>query len=395
MKRIILHADMDAFFAAVEQNDNPLYKNKPVIIGSDPKMGKGRGVVSTASYEARKFGVHSGMPISTAFKKCPNGIFIKPNMKRYVQISKVIFSIFNTFSPLVEGLSIDEAFIDCTGCKALFGSPTEIALKIKKKIYDETKLTVSIGIAGNKSIAKILSELQKPDGLTICPEGEEKDFIKNLDISYLWGAGKKTIEILNQMGFSKIDDISSKTIQEMSHLLGKNGEHLWKMANGIDDRRVVEYDSQAKSISKEITFDVDTSDTKQIKHFINILSDKVSRKIRKNKIFAKTISIKLRYQNFETITRSYTFMNFINDYIRIRDKCEELFLQNYDNSKKIRLIGVSLTNFSFSDKEYNQLDLFDMNQSSYIINNSSIDHILDDMKTKYGCKINRGSLLKF
>jgi hypothetical protein len=208
--RVIVHVDMDAFYASVEQLDFPEYRGRPVVVGADPCGGRGRGVVSAASYEARKYGIHSAQPISHAYRSCPSAVFLRPRFHRYMELSGMVMSILSGFSPLVEQISIDEAFLDCTGTTGIFGSEKQIAAEIKARIKEKTGLTASVGIATNKSVAKIASELCKPDGLLICPAGGEKEFLKKLTLSHLWGAGKKTIERLGRMGFLTIGDIASQ-----------------------------------------------------------------------------------------------------------------------------------------------------------------------------------------
>ena len=259
--RIILHMDMDAFFAAVEQRDHPEYRGKPVIVGADPKGGKGRGVVSTCSYEARKFGVHSAMPVSQAYKLCPQGIYVWPNGKLYQQVSKEIFSLLYEFTDAIEPLSIDEAFMDVTGSIKLFGDGPEIAAKIKKRIMDEIHLNASVGVAPNKYLAKIASDLEKPDGLVVVHPDKIDEFLAPLDISRLWGAGIKTQATLKKMGIYTIGDLFIYPREILEKKMGKLGDHFYNLAHGIDTRRV-ETDEVVKSISNEHTFGHDIIDIK-------------------------------------------------------------------------------------------------------------------------------------
>lgn len=391
MKRVILHVDMDAFYASIEQNDNPEYRNKPVVVGSDPENGKGRGVVSAASYEARKYGIHSAMPISKAYQLCPDAIFVNVGMRRYSEVSKQIMKILCEFSPLVEQISVDEAFVDCSGCKKLFGEPDEIAQKIKNKIKNDTGLTASIGIASNKSIAKIASDLDKPDGITICEEGKEEKFLKDLNVSHLWGAGKKTVNYLNSYGFYKIGDIAKRTKQEMESILGKNGIHLWFLSKGIDIRPVLSDIESYKSVSREFTFKEDTNDYELIKVIIKNICDTITREIRLDDLYAKTVSIKLRFTDFSTFTRNFSFLAGENNFIIIRDVALSLF-DNFDKkNKKIRLIGVGVSNFVINKNRNKQLDLFSNNQH---VKTEKQDKVLDNLKKKYGKKITRATFLK-
>jgi nucleotidyltransferase/DNA polymerase involved in DNA repair len=209
--RVIVHVDMDAFYASIEQLDHPEYRGKPVVVGADPRGGRGRGVVSAASYEARAFGIRSAMPISQAYRRCPHAFFVTPRMDRYVRMSAKVMEVLSGFTPLVEPLSIDEAFLDTTGTEKLTGPPGTAARLIKDKILSETRLTASVGVAGNKSVSKIASELGKPDGLVLCPPGREKEFLSTLPLKHLWGAGGKTMEKLASLGFGTIGHVASSS----------------------------------------------------------------------------------------------------------------------------------------------------------------------------------------
>ena len=297
MQKIILHIDMDAFFAAVEQLDFPEYRGKPVIVGADPKDGKGRGVASTCSYEARKYGIHSAMPISQAYKRCPQGIYVRGRMERYQEVSRQVMKILNDFSPQMEPISIDEAFLDISGCIRLLGSPKEIGLSVKNRIKNELHLTASVGIAPSKFIAKIASDLEKPDGLVIVEPENHKQFLRPLPISRMWGVGKKTEPILQVMGIKTIGDLADFSQKKVIDKLGKNGLHFWYLANGIDKRDVNPYEG-AKSISQEITFDEDTRDVKKLKHTLFYLSNELSQLMRKDCLRSKTITLKIRLEDF-------------------------------------------------------------------------------------------------
>ena len=401
--RVILHVDMDAFFASIEQKDNPAYRGKPVIVGADPKKGKGRGVVSTASYEARRYGIHSAMPISQAYKLCPNGIFVRPRMKRYVEESKKIMAILGEFSPLVEQVSIDEAFLDCTGTKKLFGTPMELGKKIKDKIKFETSLTASVGIALCKSVAKIASDLQKPDGLTYCPEGREIEFMYNLDIGHLWGAGKKTIELLKKSGYNKIGDIATTDVRKMIALLGRNGLVLWQLSRGIDPRPV-EPKNIRKSIGKEITFQNDIDDNDYIENVIMWLVDSVALEMRKEGLKGRKVTLKIRLKDFSTYTRSKTLSSATNSSKIIREVAIDRYKKFDRKNNKVRLIGVSVSDLFFEDTINRfQNELFDSitkkrNNAADIlpfeIDEDKLQNVLEEMKIKYGDKIDRAIFLK-
>lgn len=392
--KTIAHVDMDAFFAAVEQLDNPEYRGKPVIVGSDPEEGKGRGVVSASSYEARVFGIHSAMPISTAYKKCPHGIFVKPRTSRYSEISAEIMRILESFSPLVEQVSVDEAFLDLTGTAKIIGPPEEAAFKIKIRIYEHTGLTASIGIASNKATAKIASDLKKPDGITICPPGREREFIADLPMEKLWGIGKVTADKLRSAGFSTIGSIASAPESYFTSRFGKNGEHIHKLARGIDPRPVSPA-HEVKSISEEHTFREDTQDIEIIENTILKLSEQVAKRTRKATASGRTVSIKIRLDNFETYTRSRTLATPICDTFSLRDTSRELFRSFDRRGKKVRLVGVKLSNLEEEGSEPDrQLDLFDKNESDIKLEKTKkIEKLIDSLQESHGNRIGRASII--
>lgn len=342
--RVIIHLDMDAFFAAVEQRDNPSLIGKPVIIGADPKNGKGRGVVSTCSYEARKFGVHSAMPISTAWRLCPNGIFLPPVFRKYKQASDQVFNILKRYTPDIEPISIDEAFLDVTGTCHLFGSPVELAQRIKKDIRKEVRLTASVGIAPVKMVAKIASDLSKPDGLLEVKPAEVQSFLAPLAVERLWGVGKKSKDVLNRIGIFVIGDLLKFSKLRIFELLGEQGLHLFDLASGIDPRDVSVND-ETKSVSHEHTFDIDQADPQKVTKVLYILSQKVSRRLRKEDLKGRTVSIKIRLKSFQTFTRAKTLDKRTNFVGTIDNHARELFLEFFKPGMKVRLIGVRVTGF--------------------------------------------------
>lgn len=383
---------MDAFFASIEQLDNPDYRGRPVVVGADPEGGTGRGVVSAASYEARKFGIHSAIPISEAYRRCPGGVFVYPRMKRYTEVSHAIMEILGTFSPLIEQISVDEAFMDCTGTERLFGPPRELGMRIKKAIKKKTGLTASVGIASNKSIAKIASDLEKPDGLTICPFGSEEEFLSPLPIEKLWGAGKKTVLYLNSIGLHKIGDIARSPCEDMEKRLGKWGIHLWMLARGIDDRNI-STDYSQKSISEEHTFGKDTNDAAVIEQTLLSLADQVARRTRKHGTRGRTVTLKIRLEGFDTYTRSRTLPFPVNDTFTIRDTAEELFRKFDCRGKRVRLVGVKISNLTGSG-EQPQLDLFDAASCDPGLGRKEkIEEILDTLRERHGSHVKRASLL--
>ena len=290
--RFIAHVDMDAFFASVEEKYNPSFKGKPIIVGSDPKGGKGRGVVAACSYAAREYGIHSAMPISIAYNKCPSGIFVRPNMEMYAGESYKIFKIFENFTPDIEPISVDEAFLDITGSHQHFGGPIKTCKAIKMKIKKDLNLTASVGLAPNKTTAKIASDIKKPDGLVVVTPENLLKFLHPLPINKLWGIGSKTKKILNDINIVTIGDISEKSLEEINNLLGKHGTHLWELSRGIDERKVETF-YEAKSISNEYTFDKDTGNIDQIENALMRLSQKVSRRLRQENFLARTITLKI------------------------------------------------------------------------------------------------------
>ena len=344
-RRYIAHVDMDAFFAAVEQRDDPSLMGKPVVVGADPKKGKGRGVVSTCSYEARKFGIHSAMPISIAYKKCPKAVFIYPNMEKYAEASHHIYDIFYEFTPDIEPIGIDEAFLDITKSYRLFGTPRKTCLLIKEKIKRNTGLTASLGLAPTKMAAKIASDLEKPDGFVeVSPEGL-LNFLWPLDIGRIWGLGGKSEAVFHEMGIRKIGDLARKDVKDVVRVFGKNGLHFWKLANGIDER-AIETECEAKSVSNELTFEADTSDKDKIEGALMMLSEKVAGRLRDDKIKGRTITLKIRLEGFHTYTRSTTIDKGSNFDDTIYARIKKLFDGFELKGKKVRLIGVKVSNLS-------------------------------------------------
>lgn len=385
-----MHIDMDAFFASVEQNDNPELRGKPVIIGADPCNGTGRGVVSTCSYEARKFGIRSAMPISRAWKLCPNGIFISPRMERYTEISEQVFDIFQQFTPDVEILGIDEAFLDCTGCSSLWGDPYTMAKKIKMRICNDIGITASIGIAANKSIAKIASDMNKPNGITFCKSGEEAEFLSLLPVGKLWGAGPKTVERLYSIGIRTIGDLALTSEQLLVSIFGETGNHLYQLSHGIDNRPVDSISSLRKSISEEITFMTDTDDIERIHFEILRMSDNVSHQMRKESFLGRTVSLKIRLEGFDTFTRQSTLSKPFSGMKTLKDESLSLFNKFDRDSKKIRLIGVGVSGLIKKSEYTEDLFLFD----DAIIKDTRCDELLDALKDRFGNCISRASLLR-
>ncbi|MFQ5650955.1 MAG: DNA polymerase IV [bacterium] len=388
MNRTILHLDMDAFFAAVEQLDHPHYRGKPVIVGADPKGGQGRGVVATASYEARKYGIHSAMPISQAYRRCPHGIYLRGRHKRYAEQSRAMMDILREFTPVIQKISIDEAFLDLTQSLNLFGDAESLGRQIKARILEQLQLTASIGIAPNKFVAKIASDLDKPDGFVVVRPGEEKDFLHPLPISRLWGVGKKTEAVLRELGIETIGQIADASEVELNKRFGKWGNALWRLSHGLD-ARAVETTEVQKSISQERTFDVDTDDRELIEQTLFRLADSLSRMMRKDRLKGRTITLKIRFEDFSTFTRSKTFADFIDSTQIIKGVAISLYRRFSKSKRKVRLLGIGVSQLNSVSGE--QLGLFDQEAPL----NTKLTKLLDSLKEKFGeDAVQRAALLE-
>jgi DNA polymerase-4 len=329
---------MDAFYASVEMLDNPALKGKPVIVGGSER----RGVVCAASYEARKFGVHSAQPTATAKRLCPNGIFLPLRMERYQEASERVFEIFHRYTPLVEALSIDEAFLDVTASTRLFGTPGEIAKKIKDAVKRETGLTVSAGVAASKFVAKIASDLRKPDGLTIVARGKEREFLAPLPVGKLWGVGKVTQAALHRMGVETIGDLSRIPAEVLSGKFGKHGVLLHELSLGIDERDVVP-EREAKSIGREETYPRDLIEMESIKKELLSLAMRVAERTRRHGVKGRTITLKVKYHDFTMITRAATLDHGTDDGGEVYRCVLELLPRTEAGSRPVRLLGISLS----------------------------------------------------
>ncbi len=371
-RRWILHLDMDAFYASIEQLDHPEYRGKPVVVGADPNGGEGRGVVSTASYEAREYGIGSAMPISRAYRACPTAVFLPVRMHRYQELSAAIMAFLRNFTPAIEIASIDEAFLDLTGTERLFGDPVALARSIKGQISAKFNLTASLGLGPNKLIAKIASDLEKPDGLTIVRHDEVTTFLKNLPITRIWGVGRKTAGYLEKLGISKVGQLAEVSENFLEAKFGKYGAKLAKLARGIDDSPVVT-ESERKQMSKEITFAEDVEGFETIKPSFIDLCERVGFRMRLNNFLGRTIIVKVRYSDFTTITRSRT-LGMTNHTKTIIDTVLEL-IEEVDFSRKIRLIGVGVSNLDANSPE--QLDLFAEDEHE-------LEAVIDKIRIKFG-----------
>ncbi|MFH1629224.1 MAG: DNA polymerase IV [Pseudomonadota bacterium] len=385
--KAIIHLDMDAFYPSVEVLDNPELKGKPVIVGG----GKERGVVSSASYEARKFGVHSAQPMAEAMRLCPHGIFLPGRMSRYQEVSRQVFEIFRRFTPLVEPLSIDEAFLDVTGSERLFGSPVEIAKKIKIMVVKETGLTVSAGVAPSKFIAKISSDIDKPDGLTVVPLDRVREFLDPLPIKKMWGVGKVTQEALARLNIHTFKDLSRMPIDVLEKNFGKHGIKMHQLSMGIDDRDVItEHD--AKSIGNEQTFLQDIIELDIAKKELLYLSNKVARRMRREDATGRTVTLKVKYNDFVQITRSETLPKSTDDGSEIYSTTCSLLEKTQVGKRPVRLLGVSLSQLSFLGSE-DQLWLFQQDESAQ--KRKELNKALDSLTEKHGDKsIRPGTLYR-
>ena len=383
----IIHLDMDAFYPSVEILDNPSLKGKPVIVGGS----KERGVVSSASYEARKFGVHSAQPIAKAKRLCPQGIFLPVRMTRYQEVSKQAFEIFHRFTPLVEPLSIDEAFLDVTGSIRLFGQPENIAKKIKQVIFTETGLTISAGVAPSKFVAKIASDMDKPDGLTIVHPDGVVEFLDPLPIDKMWGVGKVTQHILSRLNIHTFKDLRQTPVEVLEKKFGKQGAKIHQLAMGIDKREVIpEHD--VKSIGHEETFMQDIVSLGIAQKELLALSNKTARRMRHKGLKGRTISLKIKYFDFVQITRSTTLPESTDDGSKIYSVACRLLEKAGATKKPIRLLGISLSQLTFLASGI-QLALFDPDPSSQ--KRQRMNVVLDSLYEKYGDKsVVPGTLLK-
>ena len=373
---MILHIDMDAFYASVEQLDNPWLKGKCVIVGGTSN----RGVVSAASYEARRFGVHSAMPVFQAKQKCPQGIFIPPRMQRYQEVSRTIMTILKAFTPLVEPVSIDEAYLDISASTQLHGDPEDIALQIKRNIKESVKLTCSVGVAPIKFLAKIASDMNKPDGLTVILADDVPRFIETLPIQKVPGVGKKTFRQLELMGIKTLGDIQTFPRQTLLDRMGKFGKRLLQLCAGIDHSEVTPY-SQHKSVSSERTLSQDTADKKLLRRYLLQQADEVARHMRKAGTRGKTITLKIKHADFTQITRSTT-IGLPTQSSKTIYRCAALLLDNYQLTQKIRLIGVGVSGFKSAETPV-QLELFE--QSAETGKNwEKVDQTVEDISKKFG-----------
>jgi len=374
MARCIFHIDLDAFFVSVEQVLNPKLKGKPVIVGGDPER---RGVVASASYEARPFGIHAGMPSSKARRLCPQAIFIRSHFSLYKDASAKFMKILGDFSPYIEPLGLDEAYLDVTGCEEPYGSPQKLALAIKERTYKELEITASVGIATCKVVAKIASDLCKPDGLLEIAPGEEQAFLNPLPVAKLPGVGKKTEQSLKEMGITTIGELASLPSDTIKRQFGATGAVLHSYARGIDDREV-EAPGEAKSISQQLTFARDTLDHNFLEANLHNLCQEVCQELRSQNKRAKCVAIRLRYADFKTITRQVILREASNVTQVIFATAQQLLSKALAQQEKpIRLIGIRISSLVGEGK---QLPMFDSGTEKP----EHLDKAIDKIRRKYG-----------
>jgi len=374
MARRIIHIDLDAFFVSVEQALKPALKGKPVVVGGRPDR---RGVVASASYEARKFGLHAGMPLTTASRLCPQAIFVEGSFPKYRDASQKFMAILADFSPYLEPVSLDEAYLDVTGFESIHGSIRQMAVAIKQRVKDELGLPASVGIASGKVIAKVASELSKPDGLLEVALGEERSFLAPLAITKLPGIGKKTERVLNNLGINTIGQLATTPLDVLKSHLGTVGELIHRHANGLDDRKVVP-PSPTKSISRETTFGQDTKDHSLLEATLRYLSERVGAELRQRERQARCVTLKLRYADFTTITRRRTLGESSNsDQIIFNTGLKLLNRARAQEKQPIRLVGIGISSLVEPGRQLGMLDSSARRMEQL---NKAIDHI----RNKYG-----------
>ena len=375
---MILHVDMDAFYASIEQRDHPEWRNRPLVVGGSKT---GRGVVSAASYEAREYGIHSAMSARRAVELCPHAIFVRGRISHYAEVGRQVREIFQRFTPVIQPLSLDEAFLDVRGTERLHGAAPLIGRKIKQAIQDELGLIASVGIAPRKFVAKIASDLEKPDGFVVVTESELISFLDPLPVSRLWGVGKVGGRRLQQAGLRHFRDVREFDRELLVQKIGDWGNHLWKLANGIDSRQVVT-DHDAKQISHERTFSADRTDETFLHAVVCHLCEQTAMRLRRNQRKTTTITLKYRREDFRTFSRSKTLQGPTDNTTDIIQTASELLTQmRCEEPRPVRLIGVSLGSLVSHDQPY-QLSLFDDQNKKQ--SEKKLDRAVDDLAAKLG-----------
>jgi DNA polymerase IV len=384
---MILHCDMDAFYASVEERDRPELVGKPVIVGGSPEK---RGVVSAANYVARRYGVHSAMPAVTAHRLCPQGIFLPPRIDYYAEVSGQIREVFERFTPLVEPLSLDEAFLDVTGSEHLFGPAAEIGRQIKHTIRQEVRLVVSVGVAPNKFLAKIASDLKKPDALVVVEPGHVQEFLDPLPVERLWGVGKQGSKVFQRLGIRTIGQLRQWPMDVLQSRFGSNGEYLWQLAHGVDDRPVVP-EREAKSISNETTFERDIADMDVLRAWLVDLVEQVGWRLRRHRLRGRTVHLKVRFADFSLITRSCTLSEPTDITQELCQAADEMLCHRLPAGHlPVRLVGMGVS--GLDDTGLVQGMLFDGKERE---KQSRVDAVADEIKERFGAgALRRGSSLR-
>lgn len=352
LQRKIIHIDMDAFYASVEQRDFPEYRGKPIVVGGSPD---GRGVVATASYEARQFGIHSAMSARRAIQLCPAAIFVRPRFDAYKSVSVSIREIFRRYTDLIEPLSLDEAYLDVTEDKLNIGSALEIAQQIKDAIKNELNLSASAGVSSNKFVAKIASDMNKPDGLTFIGPSKIARFMEKLPVGKFFGVGKVTADRMKKMGLHTGADLKKLSEDELVRKFGKTGKFYYKIVRGLDDRAVQPH-RLTKSLGAEDTFEQDLYTPEEMLTELEQIAEKVTERMEKSKLKGKTLTLKIKFDDFKQITRNQSFANPISDYAAIFSAAKDLLLKADLVNKKVRLLGISLSNFGNMVQITKQID---------------------------------------
>jgi len=386
---MIIHADMDAFYASVEIRDRPELADKAVAVGGS---AEGRGVISAANYVARRYGVHSAMPTVTAKRLCPDLILLPGRMDLYAEVSQQIRRIFERFTPLIEPLSLDEAFLDVAQSEKLFGPAESIGRKIKQAVKKELGLVVSIGIAPNKFIAKIASDIDKPDGFVYVAQDQIQAFLDPLPIKRIWGVGKVTEKHLQRLGIYTVKDLRLQPKESLLQRFGEHGAHLWALAHGIDHRPVIS-DYDAKSISHEVTFPQDIEDKDTLLAILLQLTEQVATRLRRHGYEGRTVHLKIRYSDFTTLSRSHTLDHASNITSELWQAAKTLFLTKLPETKlpPVRLLGMGVSGFDRQDAGYLQQDLFAPDS----VKERKIDKVTDAVKERFGANaLRRGRVVK-
>ncbi len=384
-ERCIIHIDLDAFFASVEELENPALRGVPLIIGGDPE---GRGVVSSCSYAARVYGVRSAMPMAQALRLCPQAVRLPARHQLYAAYSKRVMAILGEFAPVVEQISIDEAFLDVTGCDELQGSGELVGRAIKERVRSEIGLPCSLGVASNKVVAKIATESGKPNGLVVVPAGQEAAFLAPLPVHVIPGVGRKTAERLHDMGVRTVRDLACLPRERLREEFGVHGEHLHRLAHGVDDSPVVA-DRQVKSISQERTFSRDTADQKRVLRCLLECAEGVGSELRRQGFMARTVTLKLRFRGYITLTRSLTLSQPTDIDQAIFAVGRGLLAREWNGERKVRLIGLGVSNLTL-EVAY-QLQLFEQGQDAQ----ARVARVVDEIRTRFGDDaITRASLLE-